>query len=81
MCVAKRFFSLSEESALTIWLTYSTALLVGHALITFAVYHGGSPSIYSAMIWSMVALAGLSVGAVVGAGILAFVMLICYKLI
>ena len=79
--VAKRFFSLTEESAITIWLTYSATLLVGHGLVTFAVYRGGSPSIYSAVIWSMVALTGLSFGVAIGAGILAFVVLICYKLI
>jgi len=77
---AKRYVSLSEEATVRSWFAYSAFLLVGHAAISVSLY-SQAPSLFAAMVWSMVVMAGLTVGLGLGAGILATVVAICYKLL
>lgn len=78
--LARRYFSLSEEATVRSWLAYSAFLLVGHAAISLSLY-SQAPSLFAAMVWSMVVMAGLTIGLILGAGILATVVAICYKLL
>jgi len=78
--IAKRYLNLSEEATVRSWFAYSAFLLVGHAAISVSMY-SQAPSLFAAMVWSMVVMAGLTVGLILGAGILATVVAICYKLL
>jgi len=78
--VPQKLLKLGNEKVNHVWLIYGGFLFVLHTSISLVLCMKNPESMFLAILWSMVILAGLTLGFTLGAALLAGVVTLCYKM-
>ena len=74
----RKYLSITTEATFKAWIACSAWLAISHLLAIYSLYDPANPLV-SMLIWSMIAVCGLTLGIALAGGVVTLAVIICYK--